>query len=85
MVVGTIKTIVLIDIKIIDAARSNILPEFCKIRKVPGMYQNQDITLWRTAEIAVVFLAELLAELPKQKIVFQYDLEELKEDLGYAL
>ncbi len=84
MVVGIIKTIVLIDIKIIDAARSNILPEFCKIQKVLRMYQNQEITLWRAAEIAGVSLAELLAELPKQKIVFQYDLEELKEDLEYA-
>ncbi len=55
-----------------------------KIRKVLRMYQNQEITLWRAAEIAGVSLAELLAELPKQKIVFQYDLEELKEDLEYA-
>ncbi len=55
-----------------------------KIHKALGMYQNQEITLWRAAEIAGVSLAELLSELPKQKIIFQYDTEELKEDLEYA-
>lgn len=55
-----------------------------KIQKVLKMYKNQEITLWRAAEIAGVSLAELLSELPKQKIVFQYDMEELKEDLEYA-
>ncbi len=55
-----------------------------KIHKVLNMYKNQEITLWRAAEIAGISLAELLAELPKQKIVFQYDIEELKEDLEYA-
>jgi predicted HTH domain antitoxin len=55
-----------------------------KIQKVLKMYKNQEVTLWRAAEIAGVSLAELLSELPKQKIVFQYDMEELKEDLEYA-
>lgn len=55
-----------------------------KIQKVLKMYKNQEITLWKAAEIAGVSLAELLSELPKQKVVFQYDLEELKEDLEYA-
>jgi predicted HTH domain antitoxin len=55
-----------------------------KIHKVLRMYKNQEITLWKAAEIAGVSLAELLSELPKQKIVFQYDMEELKEDLEYA-
>ncbi|VVB84258.1 Uncharacterised protein [uncultured archaeon] len=55
-----------------------------KIHKVLKMYQKQEITLWRAAEIAGVSLAELLSELPKQKIVFQYDTEELTEDLEYA-
>jgi predicted HTH domain antitoxin len=55
-----------------------------KLHKALGMYKNQEISLWRAAEIAGVSLAEMLSELPKQKIVFQYDLEELKEDLEYA-
>ncbi len=55
-----------------------------KLHKVLRMYKNQEITLWKAAEIAGVSLAELLSELPKQKIVFQYDMEELKEDLEYA-
>ena len=55
-----------------------------KIHKVLEMYKNQEITLWKAAEIAGVSLAELLSELPKHKIVFQYDVEELKEDVEYA-
>lgn len=55
-----------------------------KINKVLRMYKNQEITLWRAAQIAGVSLAELLSELPKHKIVFQYDAEELREDLEYA-
>lgn len=55
-----------------------------KIQKVLEMYNNQEITLSKAAEIAGVSLAELLSELPKRKIVFQYDAEELREDLEYA-
>ena len=55
-----------------------------KLHKALGMYKNQEISLWKAAEIAGVSLAKLLSELPKQKIIFQYDLEELKEDLEYA-
>ncbi len=55
-----------------------------KIHKVLEMYKNQEITLWKAAEIAGVSLDELLSELPKHKIVLQYDVEELKEDLEYA-
>lgn len=55
-----------------------------KLDKVLRMYKNKEITLWKAAEIAGVSLAELLSELPKQKIVFQYDMEELREDLEYA-
>jgi predicted HTH domain antitoxin len=55
-----------------------------KIHKVLEMYKNHEITLWKAAEIAGVPLDELLSELPKHKIVFQYDAEELKEDLEYA-
>jgi predicted HTH domain antitoxin len=55
-----------------------------KIHKVLAMYKNQEITLWKAAELAGVSLGELLSELPRQKIVFQYDSEELREDLEYA-
>lgn len=55
-----------------------------KIHKALGMYKDHQVTLWRAAEIAGVSLSEMLAELPKQKIIFQYDMEELKEDLEYA-
>ncbi len=55
-----------------------------KLHKALGMYKNQEVSLWKASEIAGVSLAELLSELPKQKIVFQYDLEELKEDIEYA-
>jgi predicted HTH domain antitoxin len=48
------------------------------------MYKNQEVSLWKASEIAGVSLAEMLSELPRQKIVFQYDLEELKEDMEYA-
>jgi len=43
-----------------------------KIHKALSMYKDHWVTLWRAAEIAGVSLAELLAELPKQKIIFQY-------------
>jgi len=43
-----------------------------EMHKALSMYKDYRITLWRAAEIARVSLSELLAELPKQKIVFQY-------------
>jgi predicted HTH domain antitoxin len=55
-----------------------------KLHKALGMYKNQEVSLWKASEIAGVSLAEMLSELPKQKIIFQYDLEELKEDMEYA-
>jgi predicted HTH domain antitoxin len=55
-----------------------------KLHKALGMYKNQEVSLWKASEIAGVSLAEILSELPKQKIIFQYDLEELKEDIEYA-
>jgi len=55
-----------------------------KMYKAPSMYKDHRVTLWRAAEIAGVSLSELLAELPKQKIIFQYDIVELNEDLEYA-
>ena len=55
-----------------------------KMHKALSMYKDHRVTLWRAAEIAGVSLAELLAELPKQKIIFQYDMVELNEDLEYA-
>jgi predicted HTH domain antitoxin len=55
-----------------------------KMNKALEMYRTQKTTLWKAAEIAGVSLAEMLAELPKRRIVFQYDLDELREDLEYA-
>ena len=55
-----------------------------KMNKALEMYRAQKVTLWKAAEIAGVTLAEMLAELPKRGIVFQYDLNELREDLEYA-
>lgn len=55
-----------------------------KMNKALGMYRAQKVTLWKAAEIAGVTLAEMLVELPKRWIVFQYDLDELREDLEYA-
>ena len=55
-----------------------------KIRKALSMYKDHRVTLWRAAEIAGVSLSELLAELPKQKIIFQYDMAELNEDLEFS-
>ncbi|HOA99863.1 MAG TPA: UPF0175 family protein [Candidatus Atribacteria bacterium] len=55
-----------------------------KMNKALEMYRLQKVTLWKAAEIAGVSLAEMLAELPKRKIIFQYDLDELREDLEYA-
>ncbi|KAF5412968.1 MAG: hypothetical protein C5S47_00310 [Candidatus Methanogasteraceae archaeon] len=49
-----------------------------------SMYKDHRVTLWRAAEIAGVSLSEMLAELPKQKIIFQYDMGELNEDLEYT-
>jgi len=54
------------------------------MHKALSLYKDHRVTLWRAAEIAGVPLPELLAELPKQKIIFQYDMEELNEDLEYA-
>ena len=55
-----------------------------KMHKALSMYKNHQVTLWRAAEIAGVSLSEMLAELPKQKIVFQYDMAELSEDLEFS-
>ena len=55
-----------------------------KMNKALEMYRLQKVTLWKAAEIAGVSLAEMLAELPKRKIIFQYDLDELREDVEYA-
>jgi len=55
-----------------------------RMNKALEMYRSQKVTLWKAAEIAGVSLGEMLAELPKRKILFQYDLEELREDLEYA-
>ncbi len=55
-----------------------------KMHKALSMYKDHRVTLWKAAEIAGVSLSELLAELPKQKIIFQYDMAELNEDLEYA-
>ena len=55
-----------------------------KMNKALEMYRLQKVTLWKAAEIAGVSLAEMLAELPKRKIIFQYDHDELREDLEYA-
>jgi len=55
-----------------------------KMNKALEMYKARRVTLWRAAEIAGVSLAEMLEELPRRKIVFQYDLDDLREDLGYA-
>jgi len=55
-----------------------------EMNKALEMYKLQKVTLWKAAEIAGVSLVEILAELPRRKIVFQYDPEELKEDLKYA-
>ena len=55
-----------------------------KMNKALDWYRTRKVTLWKAAEIAGVTLAEMPAELPKRGIVFQYDLEELREDLEYA-
>ena len=55
-----------------------------KMHKALSMYKDHRVTLWRTVEITGVSLSELLAELPKQKITFQYDMAELNEDMEYA-
>ena len=55
-----------------------------KMHKALSMYKDHRVTLWRAAEIAGVSLSELLAELPKQKIIFQYDVAELNEDLEFS-
>ncbi len=52
--------------------------------KALEMYKNQEVSLWKASEIAGTSLMQMLSELPKLKIVFQYDLEELKEDIEYA-
>jgi predicted HTH domain antitoxin len=54
------------------------------LNKAITMYVNKEISLWKAAEIAGVSLAEMLSELPKRKIIFQYDMEELKEDMEHA-
>ena len=55
-----------------------------KMHKALNRYKDHQVTLWKAAEIAGVSLSEMLAELPKQKIIFQYDMAELNEDLEYA-
>jgi len=55
-----------------------------KMNKALEMYKAGRITLWKAAEIAGVSLSEMLVELPRRKIVFHYDLEELREDLDYV-
>ena len=55
-----------------------------KMHKALSMYKDHRVTLWRAAEIAGVSLSELLAELPKQKIIIQYDMAELTEDMEFS-
>ena len=55
-----------------------------KMHKVLSIYKDHQVTLCNAAEIAGFSLSELLAELPKQKIIFQYNMAELNEDLEYA-
>lgn len=55
-----------------------------KIERALEMYRAQKVTLWKAAEIAGISLSELLSELPKRKVIFHYDLDELREDLKYA-
>jgi len=40
-----------------------------KMHKALSMYNDHRVTLWEAAEIAGVSLSEMLAELPKQKII----------------
>ncbi len=54
------------------------------MHKALSMYKDHQVTLWKAAKITGVSLSELLAELPKQKIIFQYDMAELSEDMEYA-
>jgi Uncharacterized small protein len=54
------------------------------MNKALEMYRLQKVTLWKAAEIAGVSRTDILAELPKRKIIFQYDIEKMKEDLEYA-
>ena len=55
-----------------------------KMHKALSMYKDHQVTLWRAAEIAGVFLSEMLAELPKRKMIFQYDMAELNEDMEFS-
>nr|QNO49309.1 hypothetical protein HONBAIEO_00003 [Methanosarcinales archaeon ANME-2c ERB4]QNO49441.1 hypothetical protein JHKIABMC_00047 [Methanosarcinales archaeon ANME-2c ERB4] len=55
-----------------------------KMHKALNMYKDYRVTLWRAAEIAGVSLSELLVELSIQKIIFQYDMAELNEDLEFS-
>ncbi|HDN66120.1 MAG TPA: hypothetical protein ENF23_07540 [Methanosarcinales archaeon] len=55
-----------------------------EIHKALSMYKDHRVTLWRAGEIVLVSLSELLAELPKQKRIIQYDMAELNEDIKFS-
>jgi len=55
-----------------------------KIRRALELYREGRISLWRAAEIAGITYREALGELKRRNIPFQYDLEDLESDVGWA-
>lgn len=55
-----------------------------KIRRALELYRKGKVSLWRAAEMAGMTYREALGELKRRNITFQYDVEDLESDVGWA-
>jgi len=65
---------------ILDRALEHYAKEW-KLQKAIESYQTGSVTLSRAAEIAGISIWELIDVLGKRRILLQYDVEDLEEDL----
>ena len=65
---------------ILDRALERYTKEWT-LQKAVELYKDGAITLSRAAEIAGISVWEMIAVLEKRKIILQYDIEDLEEDL----
>jgi len=65
---------------ILDRALENYTKEWA-LRKALESYRDGAVTLSRAAEMAGISIWEMIDVLQKKKIVLQYDIEDLEEDL----
>jgi predicted HTH domain antitoxin len=65
---------------ILDRALERYTKEWA-LQKAVELYRDGTVTLSRAAEIAGISIWEMIDVLGKRKIILQYDVEDLEEDL----